>query len=171
MLVISQAQAANQIAAVRDLFQEYGAWYAHAQPEDFAQALTFQSLENELATLPGPYVPPAGRLLLATWAGQPAGCVAFKRLDPLTAEVKRLYVRPAFRGRQVGHQLVNRLVDAARQSGYTRLVLDTHISMQQAQGLYAAVGFRRVSAPPAFPEEQRSSIVFMECDLEATHDE
>ena len=99
--------------------------------------------------------------------GQPAGCVCLKGHDAITAELKRLYVRPAFRGQNIGWQLVNVLLDEARQSGYQRIVLDTHISMKKAQAIYEAIGFRVVSAPDEIPDSLKPFIVFMEYNLSA----
>ena len=133
--------------------------------EDSAKAPTFEGLEEELATLPGIYSPPAGRLLLAMQDEQPAGCVALKSHDAETSELKRLYVRPAFRGLGIGWQLAETLVAEARQSRYKRIVLDNHISMKQAHQIYIALGFKVVATPADFPESLKPVIVFMECDL------
>jgi ribosomal protein S18 acetylase RimI-like enzyme len=167
MLTISQVRSEDQIAATQELLREYITWWAEVEPDDFAQAPTFLDWEKDIATLPGIFVPPAGRLLLAMQDGQPAGCVCLKRHDATTAELKRLYVRPAFRGQNIGWQLVNVLIDEARQSGYQRIVLDTHISMKKAQAIYKAIGFRVVSAPDDIPDTLKPSIVFMAYNLSA----
>ena len=116
MLGISQVKTDAQITAAQELFREYTAW-AFTLTAGSDQAPTFQGLEEELATLPGVYAPPAGRLLLAMQAGQPAGCICLKGHNATTCELKRLYVRPTFRGLHIGWQLVNRLVKEARQAG------------------------------------------------------
>jgi len=168
MIAISQVKTDAQIAAAQELFCEYTTWaFTLAAGSD--QAPTFQGLEEELATLPGIYVPPSGRLLLAMQNGQPAGCICLKGHNATTGELKRLYVRPKFRGLKVGWQLVNRLVVEARQAGYERMVLDSHRSMEKAHALYEAVGFKRVSAPANFPEALKPEVVFMECDLSTNH--
>jgi len=168
MLTISQVKSDAQIVAVRELFREYTAWVLMLTAGS-EQAPTFQGLEEELATLPGIYTPPAGRLLLAMQHGEePAGCVCLKGHDATTCELKRLYVRPKHRGLNIGWQLVNRLVEEARRSGYNRMVLDSHRSMTKAHALYQAVGFKRVSTPADFPEELKPVVVFMECDLSMT---
>lgn len=164
MLTISQVQTEAQIVAIRELLREYTTW-AFALTTDSDQAPTFQGIDDELMTLPGVYNPPAGRLLLAMQDGQPAGCIGLKGHDATTCELKRLYVRPTFRGLHIGWQLVNRLVNEARQSGYQRIVLDSHVSMIKAHAIYQAVGFRRVSIPNDFPETLKPVVVFMECDL------
>jgi putative acetyltransferase len=165
MLTISQVNSVDQIAAVQELLRDYISWWAEVEPEDFAQAPTFLDWEKEMTTLPGIYIPPAGRLLLAMQDGQPAGCIFLKAHDPTTAELKRLYVRPAFRGQNIGWQLINMLVDEARQSGYQRIVLDTHISMKKAMAMYQAVGFRVVSTPDDVPETLKPFVVYMEFNL------
>jgi GNAT superfamily N-acetyltransferase len=166
MLTITQATSDTQIAAVADLFHEYLSWVAALlQPDEFSTAPTFHAVETELATLPGIYAPPAGRLLLAEYAGQAAGCVCLKGSDTVTAELKRLYVRPAFRGQNIGQHLVQRLLVEAREAGYTRVVLDTHVSMKSAQAIYLAAGFRQSATPVDFPEQLKPLVVFMGCDL------
>lgn len=166
MTTISQVKTEAQIEAVRELLREYTAWVftltAHSH-----QAPTFQGLDEELATLPGIYTPPAGRLLLAMQDDQPAGCVCLKGHDATTGELKRLYVRPAFRGLHLGQQLVKTLIEEARQSGYQRIVLDSHISMKKAHAIYQAAGFRLVRTPDDFPERLKPVVVFMACDLSA----
>ena len=164
MLAISQASTSTQIAAVRELIREYTAW-VFTLTENSAKAPTFEGLEEELATLPGVYSPPAGHLFLAMQDGEPAGCVALKRHDANTSELKRLYVRPTFRGLGIGWHLAKAVVAAARQSGYKRIVLDSHISMRSAHQIYTALGFKVVATPDDFPASLKPVVVFMECDL------
>ena len=165
-VTITQAVTETQLAAVRELIREYTAW-AFTLEAGSEKAPTFQGLEAELATLPGVYAPPAGRLLLATHEGQPAGCVCSKHQDATTCELKRLYVRPTMRGQNLGQRLVGMLIEEARRSGYQRMVLDSHSSMKKAHEIYRAAGFRDVSAPDGFPEEMKPVVVFMELDLSA----
>lgn len=166
MLTILQATSEAEIVAVRELIREYTTWGFTTIPGS-NQAPTFEGLDEELATLPGIYAPPAGRLLLAMQNGQPAGCVCLKGHDTTTSELKRLYVRPSFRGQNIGQQLVNRLVEEARQCRYQRIVLDSHGSMTKAHAIYEAAGFRRVNAPEGFPEHLKPIVVFMVCALVA----
>jgi len=165
MLTILQVTTPVEIQAMQALLYEYTAW-AFTLAADNDKAPTFHGLERELATLPGIYTPPSGRLLLALQDDQPAGCIALKGHDAITAELKRLYVRPRFRGAAIGQQLVDRLIAEARRSGYRRLVLDSHMSMTNAHAIYEAAGFHRVSAPPDFPEALRPIVVFMEMDID-----
>jgi putative acetyltransferase len=164
MLNISQVESEGQIVAARELFREFVDW-VFTLAVGHENAPTFDGLDEELRTLPGIYTPPTGRLLLAAINEQPAGCICLKGHDATTCELKRLYVRPAFRGLKIGWQLVNLLVDEARQAGYQRMVLDSHIEMKKAHTLYQAMGFQIVETPEDFPEHLKSTVVFMECDL------
>ena len=145
------------IPVVRSLLLEYG--------QSLSFNLCFQSFDQELAGLPGDYAPPSGRLLLAEVEGQPAGCVA---LHPLAGsadicEMKRLYVRPGFRGLQLGLQLVNAVVAAARRIGYRKMRLDTvGPVMQHAVALYRQLGFREI---PPYRENPQPGTLYMELDL------
>jgi len=138
---IREAQGATDVAQVRALFEEYAAWL----DED----LCFQGFAQELATLPGAYSRPRGRLFLAGEAGEALGCIALRPLPDAAhdarstpvGEVKRLYVRPAARGQGIGVRLARRVIDDARAIGYRALKLDTLERMHEARRLYAALGF------------------------------
>jgi len=165
MVTISQVTSPQQAQAVQDLLQEYISYISRLTLE-CSHAPTFQGLDEELASLPGPYAPPTGRLLLATHDGQPAGCIALKCHDADTGELKRLYVRPEFRGKHIGRSLVNTLIAEAKDAGYRRLVLDSHISMTTAHATYMNAGFRKVETPSDFPEDLKPIVVFMEMTLD-----
>jgi GNAT superfamily N-acetyltransferase len=143
-LDIVRAEQPAQLLAVRELFVEYAA----SLPID----LGFQNFDEELATLPGAYAPPGGALLLALVDGQPAGCVAMRPLPeadhPNACEMKRLYVRRAFRRFGLGRLLAERLMDLATQAGYSSMLLDTLDDMEAARELYASLGF--VEVPPYY---------------------
>lgn len=165
MLTIVQATTESEIRAVRELIREYTAW-AFGLTENNDEAPTFQGLDQELRELPGIYAPPTGSLLLASLDGEPAGCVALKGHDATTAELKRLYVRPTFRGHRIGEQLIAALLADARKLGYRRVILDSHALMTRAHALYEAAGFHRVEAPREFPEHLKPIVVFMEITLD-----
>lgn len=134
----------SEWAAVRAIFQEYGA--------SLAVDLAFQDFDAELAQLPGDYAAPRGTLLLAAVDGAIAGCCALRPLDGCdysnAAEMKRLYVRPAFRGLGLGRQLAEATLDAARLAGYACVLLDTLDEMESARALYAELGFEEI--PPYY---------------------
>jgi GNAT superfamily N-acetyltransferase len=164
MTRIEQVETPEQIAGVQELLSEYMTW-SDTLGTNNRQAPTFAGWSEEFASLPGIYAPPRGRLLLATHDGKAAGCVALKPRDDETCELKRLYVNPRFRGLDIGRQLVAALIQAAREMGCRRMVLDSHVSMEAAHRLYESFGFERVATPDDFPPELRPLVVFMELDL------
>src|ERR1700683_4231025 len=136
--VLQQAATPAQIAQARELFLEY------AQSLGFS--LCFQNFDQELAGLPGDYAPPDGRLLLVEYEGQLAGCVALHKLDTGVCEMKRLYLRPAFRGKGLGRALAERIILEARQIGYRRMRLDTvEPMMKDAVAMYRRLGFKETA--------------------------
>ena len=135
-IAIGEADFPRDLPAVRTLFHEYAA--------GVGVDLCFQDFDTEVATLPGRYAPPAGRLLLARRGAEAVGCVGLRALDDGACEMKRLYVRPDVRGQNAGRQLVERICDHARAIGYTRLCLDTLPSMSAARILYRALGFKPI---------------------------
>ena len=151
---IHQASTPADVALARELFREYADW--------LKVDLCFQDFERELAELPGDYAPPDGRLLLAWHHERPVGCIALRRIDATTGEVKRLYVRPEARGRRTGRQLVEQVIAAARAIGYRRLVLDTLPQMVEAQSLYRSFGFSEI---PAYYANPLPGAVYLALDL------
>lgn len=152
-----QAESPAQIAQARELFLEY------AQSLGFS--LCFQSFDKELAELPGDYAPPAGRLLLAEYEGQLVGCVALHKLgdDYEFCEMKRLYLRPQFRGKGLGRALADRIIAEARQIGYQRMRLDTvGPVMKDAVAMYRRIGFQEIAPYRANP---MPGTLYMELNL------
>ncbi|MBS1850399.1 MAG: GNAT family N-acetyltransferase [Acidobacteria bacterium] len=137
-VALRQAASPAEIAQIRELFLEY------AQSLGFS--LCFQNFDQEVATLPGEYAPPAGRLLLAEYSGAPAGCVALHEIAPEICEMKRLYLRPQYRGHGIGRALVETLIAEARRIGYRKMRLDTvEPNMQDAVALYRRFGFQEIA--------------------------
>jgi len=137
MLQIVAAHTGHHLQIARGLFEEYAA--------SLGLSLDFQNFEEELATLPGHYAPPDGRLLLAFWQGEAAGCVALRKLEERVCEMKRMYVKPHFQGLKIGRALAEAVIMRAREGGYTRMRLDTLPSMGRARAMYAALGFQEIA--------------------------
>lgn len=136
-LTLTQVESPAQIEQARELLLEY------AQSLGFS--LCFQSFDQELAGLPGDYAPPDGRLLLASYRDQLAGCVALHMLEPGVCEMKRLYLRPQFRGRGLGRVMAETLIAEARVIGCRNMRLDTvEPVMPNAVAMYRRLGFKEI---------------------------
>ena len=153
-MTLIHATTAEQLAAIRQLFEEYAA--------SLDVDLCFQGFDQELAELPGDYAAPAGRLLLAADGATAVGCVALRRISDDVCEMKRLYVRPGFQGRKHGLSLVQAILHEARAIGYRRMRLDTLPSMKQAVALYRSLGFKEI---PPYRNNPVCGALFFELDL------
>lgn len=129
-----EVQHATDMSLVRELLIEYAA--------ETGLDLEFQGFGEEVRTLPGHY----SIILIAAWSGQPAGCVALRSIDASTCEMKRLYVRPAFRGKHIGRALAEKIIEAAKELGFRAMRLDTLPTMRSAIAMYDSLGFRDI--PP-----------------------
>jgi GNAT superfamily N-acetyltransferase len=154
MIDILHTATPGHIANVRELFLEYQRW--------LGLDLCFQNFSAELAALPGDYAPPSGRLLLALHDARPAGCIALRRMDDATCEMKRLFVRPEFQSLKIGRTLAERVIAEARGIGYTHMRLDTLPMMTRAHALYAALGFREI---PPYCHNPVPGAIYMELSL------
>jgi putative acetyltransferase len=154
-LMFVQAETPAQIAQAGELFLEYA--------KSLGFSLCFQSFDAELAGLPGDYAPPNGRLLLAQYEDQLAGCVALHKLEKGICEMKRLYLRPRFRGKGLGRALAERIIAEARQIGYQSVRLDTvEPVMKDAVAMYRRLGFRGIDPYRANPI---AGALYMELEL------
>lgn len=151
---ILDASTAAEVAEAKRLFLEYA--------DSLGFSLCFQGFDRELAELPGKYARPAGRLLLARSGEESAGCVALRPLQPDVAEMKRLYVRPPFRGLGLGRLLAKTVAAEAREIGYHWLYLDTLPQMKEAIPLYRSMGFTEI--PPYYDNPVEGG-VFMKLEL------
>jgi putative acetyltransferase len=133
---ITEARWPEDRDTVLSLFREY--------VSSLAEDISFQNVVDELSTLPGKYARPGGVVLIARDGDEPAGAIAYRMFEPGVAEMKRLYVRPAFRGRGLARDLANELIDDARVRGYRTMLLDTLASMSAARALYRDLGFAAV---------------------------
>ena len=150
-----QVSTPDQIEQTRTLFKEYESW--------LGINLCFQNFERELANLPGEYVPPDGRLLLAVQDGKLAGCVALRKIGERISEMKRLFLRPDFRGQGLGRKLVEAIIAEANAIGYQRVRLDTlPPKMNDAIALYRSIGFKEIE--PYYPNPVPGA-KFMELSL------
>ncbi len=136
MVNIIQVATNESIETVKTLIRDYA--------ESLAFDLDFQNFDQEMDDFPGQYALPKGRLYLAMVENQPAGCVALRDLGDGICEMKRLYVKPDYRGQKIGRLLAQTVIRTARELGYERMRLDTIPSMKQANMLYKALGFKEI---------------------------
>jgi len=154
-VALVQAESPAQVAQARELFLEYA--------QSLGVDLCFQNFEQELAGLPGHYAPPSGRLLLAEYDGQLAGCAALRQWQPGVCEMKRLYLRPSFRGKGLGRVIAETIIAEARNAGYQHMRLDTiEPIMKDAVEMYRKLGFKEIAPYRANPI---AGAIYMELQL------
>ena len=159
---IEITEAFSHPDTMRELFREYTDALLVAQP-DFADYLfSIQNFEDELLHLDAKYGPPRGRLYLALADGKPAGCVALKPIDDTRCELKRLYVREAFRHAGLGEMLVDKILADAREIGYSHMLLDTFPFLRSAIRIYRAKGFYDVES---YNNSPMDGLVYLQLDL------
>ncbi len=166
-LQIVRAETAAQFEQVRELLSEYIAWDSQITSSlgfDANILLEYQYHQGVIE-LPGEYAPPDGYLLLALYGMEAAGCGALKRFDERSCEIKRMYVRPAFRGKKIGKRLLETLIQEARESGYTHARIETVTFMKEAPALYYSLGFKDIEPYYEIPDEFKLITLFMELAL------
>lgn len=172
-LKIQRAQSSAEIDQVRRLYRGYSDWQTQTYHDVlFLMEDFYSAIETDGASLPGKYAPPAGCLLLALVDGEAAGTGAFLDYGNDTCEMKRMYVDPRYQNHGIGRALVGKLVDEARNSGYSRMILETGPRQLAAQKLYAALGFKVIEpfsdlgvpdeVMAQLPEDLQRGIVYME---------
>jgi GNAT superfamily N-acetyltransferase len=164
---IRQAVSKKDMEHVRELFLEYLHWANQGLNAEYGIDFDVASMVEEDMAHVEIFSPPDGRLLLAMEGKQAAGLACMRRIRSDMGEIKRMYVRPEFRGRGIGRQLVDSLIQEAREIGYPRMRLDSTRFMREAHALYRSVGFREIEEYPEseIPEEYRAHWVFMEMNL------
>lgn len=158
IIQITHKSSAEELEQVKSLFREYASW--------LSVDLSFQRFEEELLALPDNYAAPMGALFMAKVDGHPAGCVAVRRFDNTTCEMKRLFVRDAYKGRGIGKQLAAKAVEAGKALGYHRMLLDTLAHMRPAIDLYTSLGFQPIAA---YYDNPISNAVYLSMPLEEQH--
>lgn len=155
MLELIKVKDKEHLAVVRKLFLEYA--------ESLGFSLCFQDFDKELAALPGEYAPPTGCLILAVADSKPSGCVALHKLEEGICEMKRLYIKPGFRGKGFGKLLVNVVLEEAKKIGYAKMRLDTVPQMKEAINLYRQIGFKEIEP---YRKNPIDGALYMEMDLQ-----
>jgi len=165
---ILDATSEERLDQVRNLIKTFVKWHLNRHLEDVDLINEYfdpKDFEKELASLPGKYSMPEGRLLLAIYNDQPAGCVALKKIDDHSCEMKRMFVYPEFQGKGIGYALAKVIIDEARKIGYSTMKLDTSIRQIEAQKLYQGFGFKNIEVYYELPDKQKNWLVFMELRL------
>jgi putative acetyltransferase len=168
MVTIVQAATQDQMRHARELFREYFEFLHTLLDSTVGDLNNIHSLsgyEAEIAGVLDQYTPPDGRLLLAYDDAELAGCVVICKIGLGRCEVKRLWVRPPFRGKKISRSLVTTLIDEARIAGYRSIVLSSVEAMKEAVALYGSLGFERTASFYEKPEEAMADQIFMKMDL------
>ena len=160
-MLVEIKPAYKSIEKIKELFKEY-TYMLVKEDEDFAKYLKLQDYESELENLDIKYGPPKGRLYLATVEGEVAGCIALKYIDEKTCELKRLYVKPEFRGNKIADALVDQIIDDAKKIGYKKIQLDTLPFLKSAIHIYTKLGFYETDP---YVNSPLDTSIYMKLDL------
>ena len=167
-ITIIEAISTKDCDHVRSLINQFVRWHRVRNVEDLAlldEYFDGKAFELELQSLPGKYSRPEGCLLLALLDGEPAGCVALRKIDDKTCEMKRMFVDTKFHGKGIGRALCNRIIDEGRRIGYQTMKLDTSFRQIEAQKLYQSIGFAATKPYYEMPKKVEDWLVFMEMKL------
>ncbi len=167
-IAVQVPKTPTQLDQVRALMRSFIAWHKERHREDIHLINAYfddAAFEEEIASLPGKYIPPRGQLLLATLGEAPAGCVALRDIDSCSCEMKRMFVYPQHHGKAVGRALAEAIIKEARALGYRAMRLDTSVRQDEANGLYRRLGFQTIEPYYELPEDVRNWLVFMELKL------
>ena len=168
MLRIKTPESEAEFDSVRQLMRAFIAWHRlrhHDQIQLVESYFDSAAFDAELVALPEKYQEPDGALLLATFNEQPAGCVALRRIDSTSCEMKRRFVDPSFQGKGVGRALGQAIVDKAKSQGYQRVLLDSGAKQFEAHALYRSLGFTDTAPYYTLPPDLRDWLVYMELSL------
>ena len=166
---IEKANTKVQLDQVRDLIRDFLRWHLYRHEEDkelINEYFNHLDFEEELASLPGKYAAPGGSLLLASIDSEPAGCVALRKIDDRTCEMKRMFVYDQFKGKGVGNALAKAIIEEAHRIGYSVMKLDTSFRQIEAQKLYQKFGFLKTEPYYSLPQKLKDWLVFMELKLQ-----
>jgi GNAT superfamily N-acetyltransferase len=165
---IIQAITPDQLDDVRGMVRAFIAWHRNRHPEDISftnKYFASKLVEDELAALPGKYAKPDGSLLVCYYDNEPAGCVALRKIDNESCEMKRMFVYERLHGKGIGRALAIAIIDEARSIGYRLMRLDTSFRQREALQLYESVGFKKIKPYYELPKELEDWLVFMELRL------
>jgi len=167
MLEIYQFQSERDQSQVREMFWEYLQWANARVKQEYEIDVDIETMQEQSMRELDKFAPPDGRLLLAEQEGQVAGLACLRKIKPDVGEIKRMYVRPAFRRKGIGRALARRLISEAREIGYASVRLDSTRFMKAAHALYRSLGFREIEPYPEseIPPEFQTHWVFMEMTL------
>ncbi len=168
MLTIKRPETTTELDDVRALMRAFVAWHRERHVEDLAlidEYFDKNEFEEELASLPSKYTPPAGQLLLARYGDMPAGCVALRRIDRRVCEMKRMFLYAQYHGKGIGRALGEAIIHDAGAAGYATMRLDTSWRQREAQTLYSKLGFRRIDPYYDCPPALKDWLVFFELSL------
>ena len=171
---IRPAVSTDDLNAVRRLMREYLSWH-HSRYYEYQHLIDeyfdHEGYEREMASLPGPYVPPSGALLVAVDENDVVGCVGLRDLGQGIGEMKRMFVSGRHQTRGIGRALAGQAIKIAKDLGYRKMRLDTGPLQIEAIGMYRSLGFKKIPPYYPLPPELQDMLVFMECDLADALDE